>query len=472
MIGNFYICILLLFLMEKREIVLYGIIVVLAIISRFAFLDLRILHHDEGVNYFFANEILESGRFIYDPLNYHGPFYFFALALSFLIFGISEFSLRFPAVIFGILIVILPLFFNRKEFGRYIVPVFLLISPSLMYYSRYSIHEGAFVLFSLLSVYFFSLILEKKNLKYLPYFVIALALLFTIKETVVIMLFIIFIISIINYKRIREIDFKESLNIILVSLFIFIFIFILLFTSFFFNINGLGDSLRAFSPWIDRGLNEIGHDKSFYYYSLILLEYELPILLFALIGVIYTFKFRKNVFVLNFSLWMILSFLIYSFIPYKTPWLIINIVAPMCFIACFGFKNIKFKYKWIFLLISIFYLISVLLYVNFGFPWQEENKYAYVHTDIDILRLVDRVNNYEEPQILIVSKEYWPLPFYFHEKKVDYLDNGFEGYGNYSDYNLFIFNAPDFVEEELPIGYEHNKYKLRPGVELVLVEKA
>ena len=433
-------------------------------------MDLRVLHHDEGVNYFFANEILETGRFIYEPLNYHGPFYFFALALSFLIFGISEFSLRFPAAVFGILIAVLPLFLLKGR-EKYFISLFLLFSPSLMYYSRYSIHEGAFVLFSFLAVYFFSLILHRRDLKYLPVFSIALAFMFVTKETSIIMLFILFIIVIVNFRRIREINFKENYKGILISVLLFLFIYILFFSSFFLNFNGLRDSIRAFFPWIDRGLNEIGHDKPFFYYSLLLLEYELPIFLFFLIGLVYFFRFyRRDIFVLNFFIWGILSFIIYSLIPYKTPWLLINIIVPMCFVAGFMFDNLNRRWKFLLFGISVIYLFSAAFYLNFVEPWQSDNKLAYVHTDKDVLNLVDRIDDGDGP-ILIVSKEYWPLPFYLHGRNVSYTEGKFEGYGNYSGYDFFVFDSREFNEDDLPSGFDFENYRLRSGVELILRRK-
>ena len=220
--------------MEKKKIVFIFILVILAIFSRFAFLGERVLHHDEGVNYFFASKIINGGGFAYDPLNYHGPFYFFFLALSFFVFGVNEFGLRFPAALFGVLIVLAPLFFRIWKWKeRVIGSVFLLLSPSLMYYSRYSIHESAFVFFSLMSVYFFSLILERKELKYLPWLAGGLGFLLVTKETAIIMLFILFVMGIANFRRIKEIKFKGKGEIILFSVFIFALIYVVFFTSFY-----------------------------------------------------------------------------------------------------------------------------------------------------------------------------------------------------------------------------------------------
>ena len=92
--------------MKKGLIALTLLVVLISLIliSRLVFLDIRPLHSDESVNYFFAENILNGMGFFYDPFNYHGPLYFFMIALSFFYLGISEFSLRFPAAVFGIVL--------------------------------------------------------------------------------------------------------------------------------------------------------------------------------------------------------------------------------------------------------------------------------------------------------------------------------------------------------------------------------
>ncbi len=268
--------------------ILVVLIIILAIASRLAFLDMRPLHHDEGVNYFFANNIIEGRGYYYNPLNYHGPFYFFALAFSFLIFGISEFSLRFPAAIAGIILTALPLFLLKGK-EKYFASLFLLFSPSIMYYSRYSIHEISFVLFSLVGVYVLSLILEKRNLRYLPIFAFVLALLFTIKETAIIMLFMFFVLTLTNYKKINGIELKKNYMIILLSILVFILTYIVFFSSFFAYWRGVFDSFRGFLPWINRGVSEVGHNKLFYYYGLLILKYELPLFILGIVGFVFFF---------------------------------------------------------------------------------------------------------------------------------------------------------------------------------------
>ncbi len=466
----------------KKEISIFVVIVIIiiffAIVSRLAFLGIRPLHHDEGVNYFFADKIINGEGYRYDPTNYHGPLYFFLLVFSLIIFGISEFSLRLPAVLFGIILVALPLFWKgRNEFNHYVASFFLLISPSLLYYSRYSIHEISFVLFSLVAIYSFTRILEMGNIKYLPLFAVSLALLFTIKETAIIMLFIVFVIALININIIKKINFKEDYHLILLSIFLFLLIYILLFTSFFSNPQGLIDSIKGFMPWTSRGFEGAGHEKPFYYYILLLLRYEWPILLLALFGLYFAYR-NKDVFSRNIAIWFLFSFIIYSLIPYKTPWLIINITAPMCLLAAIGINNIKLNglkknFKTLFfilILIGFAYLVYFSINLNFIKHWQEENKFAYVHTDKNILGLVDKVNELykSDSAILMVSDEYWPLPFYFDGKNVTYSNYYNVTNDDLKLYNILIVRDKFFYESEFSSEYDFIDYRLREGVDLVL----
>ncbi len=472
--------------MKKRVILLIAIFIMLAIISRFVFISLRPLHHDEGVNYFFAKNLISGYGYSYDPYNYHGPFYFFVLALSFLIFGISEFSLRFPAAVFGIILILLPIFLRFKEdknfdkYGKYIASSFILISPSLVYYSRYSIHESAFILFSFLTVYFFSLILEKEKLDYLPYFATFLALLFCTKETAILICGVFFVVGLINYKKVVGLGWRKNREILILSLVIFILIFIIFFTSFLSNISGFSNSFKAFLPWTERGFVEKGHDKPFNYFISLLLNYELPIFLFGILGVFFAFKSR-SFFYRNTALWFVISFLAYSIIPYKTPWLVVNMTLPLCFLSAIAITGIYEKISLnarrflIFIIIlSVFYLAYFLIFLNFAYPWQSNNQLAYAHTEKEVLELVKTLKDKAMPdsKILVISDNYWPLPFYFNGMNVDYSDSK-----DMEDCSIYEKNY-DFLVTDETIYFDcvsfmknYGYYSLRPGLGLYLMER-
>ncbi len=141
------------------------LITAVASFLRFFWLDLKPLHHDEGVNGYFLTTLFRSGEYKYDPANYHGPdLYYIALAVT-KTFGLNTFSIRASVGIFGVLIVVLA-FFLKKYIGKtgsLCAALFLALSPGMVYISRYFIHEILFVFFTfgiVLSVLFF---IEKRK---------------------------------------------------------------------------------------------------------------------------------------------------------------------------------------------------------------------------------------------------------------------------------------------------------------------
>jgi uncharacterized protein (TIGR03663 family) len=467
----------------KKEVLLIILILTIAIFSRFILLDLRPLHNDEGVVYSFSKTIVSLGHWTYDPLNYHGPFYYYITAISFFIFGISEFSLRFPSAFFGVLIVafVLLLYYKEESFdksGKYYAAILIILSSSLMYYSRYSVHETVLIFFSFLCVYFLTRMIEKENLKDLVYFSISLVLAFTTKETVIILIFALFLMVLFNINKIKKIkpDYKQ----ILISLIIFIVIYVLFFSSIFTSPIGVAESLKGFMPWISHGVNGIGHQKPFYYFLSLIAWYELPILLLGIIGLYFSFK-SKNIFYKNISIWFLVMLFVYSLIPYKTPWLVINITLPLCLLSGVALVNIKSiinkKVFIILLIVSVSYLLCFGIYLNFINYYKDTNKYAYVHTDRGILDIVNQVNSQykNNSKILIVSDDYWPLPFYFDDKTVFYFspkDFKMEEYKNFSkEYDFMIVSEP--VWSEINQTYSNTNYMVRTlnsnRVELYLI---
>ena len=80
-------------------------------------LEMKPLHHDEGVNGHFLIGLFREGVYKYDPANYHGPdLYYIALAFT-KIFGLNTLSVRWSVAVFGVLTVVLA-FFLRKHIGK------------------------------------------------------------------------------------------------------------------------------------------------------------------------------------------------------------------------------------------------------------------------------------------------------------------------------------------------------------------
>jgi len=127
-----------------------SLVTAIAAFLRFFWLELKPLHHDEGVNGYFLTNLFRDGVYKYDPANYHGPdLYYISLAFS-KIFGLNTLSIRSSVAIFGVLTVFLA-FFLKKYIGKtgsLAAAMFLALSPGMVYISRYFIHEILFVFFS------------------------------------------------------------------------------------------------------------------------------------------------------------------------------------------------------------------------------------------------------------------------------------------------------------------------------------
>ncbi len=127
-----------------------SLITAIATFLRFFWLELKPLHHDEGVNGYFLTNLFRDGKYQYDPANYHGPdLYYISLAFS-KVFGLNTLSIRSSVAIFGVFTVFLA-FFLKKYIGKtgsLAAAMFLALSPGMVYISRYFIHEILFVFFS------------------------------------------------------------------------------------------------------------------------------------------------------------------------------------------------------------------------------------------------------------------------------------------------------------------------------------
>jgi uncharacterized protein (TIGR03663 family) len=130
-----------------QEFTIYHLIIVLilttTILSRFIMLGARVMSHDEVNHVVPAYTFYQGGGYRYDPVT-HGPFQFHIIALSYTLFGDSDFSARIPDAVFGIAVVAFALFAFRRYLGRLgsLVAGFLFtISPFISFYSRYTRNE-------------------------------------------------------------------------------------------------------------------------------------------------------------------------------------------------------------------------------------------------------------------------------------------------------------------------------------------
>ena len=116
---------------------LLGGLLIALVLTRFFALGDRAMHHDESMHAKFAWDTFHGQPYKYNPL-LHGPFQFFAVATSFLLFGATEWTARAVPASFGILLVLLTIIWRRwlGVAGMLLAVAALVFSPSFTYFSR------------------------------------------------------------------------------------------------------------------------------------------------------------------------------------------------------------------------------------------------------------------------------------------------------------------------------------------------
>ena len=331
-----------------------------ALLIRLWNLELKPLHHDEGVNGWFLLRLYNNNFYNYDPSNYHGPFLYYLGLIPFYLAGISTFSFRIMPALFGVLTIALLIPLRRRMglVGVITAGVLLALSPANVFYSRYAIHEVYLIFFTLATVVAWLFLFGSRKSIYLYLAAASLAFMITVKETYIITLGVLalslvlswllnFVFSrnpgsnLLSHLKLENVknllapqlqllwsETKRRRIAIIGCLLIFSAIIFLLYSSFFTYFKGVQGLLSTLKIWSRTGLGSSGHEKHFLYYFEIFFRGELPILVFGIIGLLYCLR-KKDTFSLFISFWGIGMFLAYSLIPYKTPWLIINLILPM-----------------------------------------------------------------------------------------------------------------------------------------------
>ncbi|OHB46874.1 MAG: hypothetical protein A3J92_06470 [Planctomycetes bacterium RIFOXYC2_FULL_41_27] len=371
------------------------------------------------------------------------------------------------------------------------------LSPSISFFSRDTIHEIYLIFFSLAIIVSFFLYSETRKSRYIYFAVASIAFVITIKETYIIT-FAVFALSLIiaycfevglspkgtRYARFKNIfttfasECKRHKYAVGISVGMFFLINFLFYSSFFTYYEGVNGILRTLKIWSKTGVHQGGHAKPFFYYFKLFRKFELPMLVLGIAGFYYAFRHRSK-FTVFVSFWAILIYVVYSLIPYKTPWLVVNILLPLSILAgifvngIFGIVKKRWHY-------AIFYPIYVIIFgiicyqsimLNFKNYDDERYELVYVQTKRDVYNLMNRMESLSNTSgksivINIVSKEYWPLPWYFREYKNARFWGSVIDNPN-APVILVDKSGESKLKEKLKGKYKKERFVLRPGVWLV-----
>jgi len=485
------------------------LILFLAVVLRFWHLDLKLLHHDEAIHAWFSYELLTKGAWVYDP-SYHGPFLYYVTAGMFSLFGDSDLVARLLPSLFGLLLI--PLVYCIYRIGyidkkqTLLAALLLALSPDMVYFSRFLRHDIFMLFFSFLLLVAILYYFEYRQTRYAVIAAIAMGGALSCKEEmpVIILIFTSFFIFAVWRKRfVLPPDWKYDA---VLGAFIVIAVMSVLYSAFGFHIETLiGQNFainttgwyKAVEHWTAMHNQQRLGGPWFYYLPLFLL-YELPIFILALIGTIqfaikdsdislfirriknwftyrgsaiptdelaaitlYQIKTRKpghsksDTFFGFCIWWMITMMTFYAFVGEKVPWLIIPQLLPMCFVAVY-------KLNWqktVFALAGCLFLILMTWHVAF-IPADINEPIVQVQNSEDlrdVMRLIDGSDH-----IVVASKNYWPLPWYYRGDKWDKI----KFYGDITDEETLIRDDPGVIilhdDASYPFisGYGKKTYKL------------
>ncbi len=462
-----------------------------ALVLRLVLLDLRPLHHDEGVNAWIASRPLSGFGIFYDPANFHGPFLFFLVLPILALVGESDFLLRLPAALASAAMVplLLPL---RRRLGLPGITAaawLLALSPSFVSYGRDLIHETFLVVLTLalvgVAVAWRDGPGDRKDQR-LILAAFCLSLLGTVKETWVLTVVVFGIAAVLahlwarhRWPDVRGIWGPPSKRTLGRAAAAFAAPWVVLYTSFFTNPRGLLDSVRTYFLWAGRGVEGAGHAKPWHYFPGILLSFETVTVVCAVAGAALALR-RRDAFGTFCALWAAGELAAYSLLRYKTPWLVLNIALPAVLTAAVLFREAwRWERPWRLALAFLFALglgWSGWRAVEVSFLRFDDTRLAlvYVPTSRDVTALVAQVKAAaalippgRRPIFRILGRYSWPLPWYLH---------GLTGlqYGHdvpaKPDGDILIVDQ-DLEAKLRPLltdRYSSMEYLLRPGKKVVV----
>lgn len=134
------------------EMGFYAVVLAAAAGLRFWDLGDMALHHDESIHAQWSWR-LAQGDYTHSPV-FHGPLYYHAQGLVFLLFGASDYTARVSAALFGMGLVALPLAIRRwlGPAGTMAAVAFITFSPTIVYFSRFLREDIYFAFFTMVIV--------------------------------------------------------------------------------------------------------------------------------------------------------------------------------------------------------------------------------------------------------------------------------------------------------------------------------
>jgi uncharacterized protein (TIGR03663 family) len=506
--------------LSRARVLAFVIPVLLAFLLRFPLLAQRPMHCDEAVHAAKFGTLLEQGRYEYSTVDYHGPTLYYLTLLPAKLLGaayykdVSEVTLRVVPATAGLLLVAAHVFLIPYIGfpAAFCAALLAAISPAMVYYSRYYIHESLFVLLTycgMLSAFRYS---RHGGSAWAISSGLCLGLMYATKETVIIAgtCMVLAAVLLLSSRKVRG---ETPLRIIVPGKHLVlaaaaaILTAVLLFSSFLSHPGGIVDSVLAYRTYFWRGSGHATlHEHPWHYYLNLLLYFRAkggPVwtegLIAALAIVGSVAAFRKGVprmdpnvprFLVLYTLLMVV---IYSLIPYKVPWNLLGFLHGMVLLAGLGAVWLTRVLRRpaargavvVLLAAAALHLGWQAWACSFRYEADPCNPWVYAHTGKDVYIMIRQLEGlaraYPEKlsmPIQIISREnLWPLPWYLRRFPAVHWWNGVSDSAPSAPVMLItpdmepalvrkLYELPPPGQREMYVSIFDRYVELRPQVEL------
>jgi uncharacterized protein (TIGR03663 family) len=481
------------------------------------------MHADEAIHADKFGTLLEGGGYAYDPSEYHGPTLYYLTLLPAWLRGerryveIDEVTLRSVPAALGVALVAAHL--GARGFlgtaGAAIAALLAAISPAMVFYSRYFIHETLLVFFS------FGALLAACRYMQAPGLSAALlggasaGLMLATKETAPLALGSMILAAALTHLLYRG-EREKALPALRsglrgmhagLALLAAVIVSAALFSSFLGHPAGIVDAARAYGLYLDRAQTATWHFHPWPYYLRLLVHApstgtpfwsEALILVLAMAGGAAGWATKgvpgADSKALRFlAFYTLLMLVAYSAIPYKTPWCLLGFLHGMILLAGAGAvflvrsgRGVATKAALGALLVAAAAHLGWQAFSgSFRFAADPRNPYVYAHTGTDVFEIASRVKELARAHadglsmpVQIISREnLWPMPFYLRElRRVEWW-NGVPDSAPSAPVILVapalepalvskLYDLPPPGQRELYVSIFERPVELRPRVEL------
>ncbi len=427
---------------KQTWIALVSIILMLGGVMRLADLDRRPIHGDEAVNALKLGQLIEDGEYRYDSSDFHGPVLNFLTLPAAWIAGVrttAELNAGHLRIITGLagLLLVLFLMLLKNELGYFpsvMAGLIAALSPAMVFYSRYYIMEMILVLFSLATIMAGRRYSRTRDVSWAIITGSCAGLMIATKETAIVMLAAMALaLVILTWKK----GYRPNWLHWGLGAVAGIITTILLLTSFFTNPQALAEMLGAATSYAGKATVEGIHNQPVWYYLGLLIFHggevgiwtEAPVLLLAGYGIwIIRLDPLYSRFIRFLALYAIILLVLFSLIPYKTPWNLLPFYLPIIMLAGIGIDGLFWRYGrdkyWTMLgaTVAVMALLSSQAYTaSFVKHSSPVNPYVYAHPVADLPESMAEIQklgmwvdgNQTQIDVIFPGNDYWPLPWYF-----------------------------------------------------------